>query len=177
VVPQRLALVVLAVALALVAAGCGKKDKPTATDWANNFCGAVTTWRDSLQAATASVGSGSLSKDAITNAADDAKSATDTFVKTIKKLGKPPTQSGEQAQQQVNDLSDEIDAGSQTIDDAVKNAKGVSGVLSAASTVTATVSTMSKQVQTTYSNLKQLDPKGELQDAFKQADACQNLNP
>ena len=172
----RLALVVAAAVLAFVAAGCGKKQPPTATEWANNFCGAVTTWRDSLQTAATSVNGGNISKDAIQNAADDAKSATDTFVKSVKKLGKPPTKSGDQAKQQINDLSDEIDAGSQTIDDAVKNVDSVSGVLPAVSTVTATFSTMSTQVKTTYDNLKTLDPSGELQNAFKQADACKNLN-
>jgi hypothetical protein len=174
--PTRPILAVSLAALVLLAAGCGKDEKPTATEWANNFCGAVTTWRDSLKTAASSVNGGNLSKDAIQSAADDAQSATDTFVKSVKKLGKPPTKSGDEAQQQINDLSDEIDAGAQTIDDTVKNVSGVADVLSAVSTVTATVSTMTKQVQTTYTSLKMLDPGGELQTAFDQADACKNLS-
>src|SRR5262249_18367228 len=106
---------------------------------------------------------------------NDAKDATDTFVKTVRGLGKPPTDSGEQAQQEVNDLSDQIDASTQKIEDTVKNVSGVTEALSAASSVSATVATMTSQVQTTYENLRQLDPKGELQDAFNQADACKNL--
>jgi methyl-accepting chemotaxis protein len=173
--PARTILVVSLAGLALVAAGCGSKKQPTATQWANDFCSAVSTWRDSLNNAKDKVTSGNISKDSIKSAADDAKSATDTFTKTVRDLGKPPTQSGEQAQQEVNDLSDQIDAGTKKIKDSVQNVSGISGALTAASTVTATIATMSSQVQTTYQNLRQLDPKGELQDAFHEADACQNL--
>ncbi|HEV8459763.1 MAG TPA: hypothetical protein VGQ38_03565 [Gaiellaceae bacterium] len=173
--PARLTLAICLAGLALAAAGCGSKKQPTATQWANDFCSAVSTWRDSLNKATDEVKSGSISKDSITNAADDAKSATDTFTKTVRGLGKPPTDSGEQAQKEVNDLSDQIDAGTKKIKDSVQNVSGISGALSAASTVTATIATMSSHVQTTYQNLRQLDPKGELQDAFHEADACQNL--
>jgi methyl-accepting chemotaxis protein len=173
---MKLALAVMALAVAFAAAGCGKEEKPTATQWADNFCGAVTTWRDSLQTAASSVTGGNISKDSLQSASDDAQSATDTFVKNVKKLGKPPTKAGDEAQQQINDLSDEIDSGTQTMTDAVDNVSGIAGVLSAVSTVTATLSTMSTQVQTTYTSLKKLDPSGELQTAFKQADACKNLN-
>jgi methyl-accepting chemotaxis protein len=174
--PTRLTLAALLAVLAVTAAGCGKKEQPTATQWANDFCSSVTTWRSSLQTAAGSVNGGNLSKDALQSAADDAQSATDTFVKSVKKLGKPPTKSGDQAQQEINDLSDEIDAGTQTINDAVDNVSGITGVLSAVSTVTGTLSTMGKQVQTTFDSLEKLDPGGELQTAFKQADACKNLN-
>lgn len=173
--PARLILAAFLACLALVAAGCGSKKQPTATQWANDFCSAVSTWRDSLNSAKDKVTSGSISKDSIKSAADDAKSATDTFTKTVRDLGKPPTQSGDQAQQEVNHLSDQIDAGTNKIKDTVQNVSGISGALNAASTVTSTLATMSSQVQTTYENLRQLDPKGELQDAFHQADACQNL--
>jgi len=173
--PARVILAIFLAGLALVAAGCGKKDKPTATQWANDFCTAVSTWRDSLQTAADSVTGGNVSKDSLQSAADDAKSATNKFVDTVRGLGKPPTDAGDKAQQEVDDLSDEIDAGTKTIQDATKNVHGITGALSAVSTVTATLSTMGTQVQTTYENLRQLDPQGELQSAFHDADACQNL--
>lgn len=173
--PARLILAVFLAGLALVAAGCGKKDQSSATQWANSFCSAVNTWRDSLTAATDEVKSGNISKDSIRNAADDAKNATDTFTKTVRGLGKPKTQSGEQAQQEVDTLSNQIDDGTQKIKDATKGVSGITEALSAASTVSATIATMSSQVQTTYQNLRQLDPKGEMQNAFHDADACKKL--
>jgi methyl-accepting chemotaxis protein len=173
--PARLILAVALAGLAILAAGCGSKKQPTATQWANDFCSAVSTWRDSLQTAASSVNAGNVSKDTLQSAADDAKSATDKFVSKVRGLGKPPTDAGDKAQQEINDLSDEIDAGTKTIQDATKNVQGITGALSAVSTVTATLSTMGTQVQTTYENLRQLDPQGELQSAFHDADACQNL--
>ena len=41
--------------------------------------------------------------------------------------------------------------------------------------VTATLSTMATQMSTAYKSLQELDPAGELTDAFKQASACKSL--
>jgi hypothetical protein len=41
--------------------------------------------------------------------------------------------------------------------------------------VTSTISTMGTQVQTTFTDLENLDPKGELESAFKNASSCKSL--
>ena len=108
-------------------------------------------------------------------AASDAKDATQTLAKSLKKLGKPDTQAGQQAQDDMNQLSDQLNASAKTIDDATKNASGAAGVLTAVSTVSATLVTMGKDVSTAVTNLQKLDPKGELETAFKQASSCKTL--
>ena len=47
--------------------------------------------------------------------------------------------------------------------------------MNAVTTVTSTISTMGTQVQTTFSDLKALDPKGELESAFNNASSCKTL--
>jgi hypothetical protein len=75
----------------------------------------------------------------------------------------------------VNQLSDEIHAGTQKISDAAKGVSGVSDALGAISVTTSTLATMSSDISSTFTTLRGLDPKGELNTAFDQADACKTL--
>jgi methyl-accepting chemotaxis protein len=170
-------LLLLAVALAALAAGCGGKSSDTtpASEWADDLCSAITTWTGSLQSAADSLKGGNLSKDSVSSAADDVKSATDDFVDDVKGLGTPDTESGEQAKEAIDTLSDQLNDDAQKIESTIDDASGANGLLNAISVVSSTLVTMGNQVSSTFSDLKQLDPKGELEDAFKQADSCQSL--
>ena len=101
----KLSLAAVLVALAVLASGCGSSKPPSATDWANGVCSAVSTWTTSLADAADTLKSGNVTKDSITSAADSAKTATDKLTKDLKKLGKPNTKAGAQAQQTVDQLS------------------------------------------------------------------------
>ena len=173
----RIALLPLIAALVLAAAGCGKSSKPeTASDWANSFCSSVTTWKDSVTSAVSPLKSGNISKDSVNTAFDDFKSATDTFVKSVKGLGKPPTQNGAQAKSAVDQLSTEIDNSVKSIQGDVGNVSSVTSALAIVPSVTTTLSSMSTAVTTTYNSLKQLDVGGELSTAFANADSCKALS-
>jgi hypothetical protein len=173
----RRSLLVLPVVLSLLAAGCGGKsdDTTSASDWADGVCSAITTWTGSLQSAADSLKGGNISKDSLTSAADGVKSATDTFVGDVKGLGTPDTDGGKQAKESIDGLSDELKQDVQEMEDAVAGASDLSGVLTAVSKVSGTFVTMGNQVKSTFSELEKIDPKGELEDAFKQADSCQTL--
>ena len=165
--------------LVALVAGCGGSDSSssdtTATaEWADGFCSALTTWTTSLKTAAESLKS-DPSKEGLQSATDDVKGATDTFVSDVKGLGKPDTESGQQAKESLDTLAGQLQADVSQIEDAVGNASGVSGVIGAASTVTTTLQSMGTQFQTTLSELEQLDAKGELQDALEQADSCKSL--
>jgi len=165
----------LVVVVAVLAAGCGSKKPMTTAEWANGVCSAVGTWKDSLTSAAEPLKSGNVSKDSLQTAANDVKSATDTLQSDLKDLGKPNTQAGQQAQDEINTLTSELQTDVDTIKSAAEGASGVSGISSAVTTATTTVSTMKAQVSSTVTSLKQLDAKGELNTAFKQADSCQQL--
>ena len=158
--------------VALLAAGCGSNksaDTTTTTstvDWANSVCGAVSTYQGSLTSAASSL-TGNLSKSGLQNAVDQAKTATDTFVSTVKGLGKPNTTDGAQAKSTIDTLSTQLDDDLNTI-------KSISGssLLEGVSTASATLVTAQKQITSAFDQLKGLDPKGELGDAFSQASSC-----
>jgi hypothetical protein len=170
----RAAALTLVAGLALAAAGCGGKKQPTAEDWANGVCSAVSTWTTSLK----SIGS-SLTSDPTSNglrsAKDDLNGANDKFVGDLRGLEKPNTKSGDQAKAITDKLADQIDQDKQAISDAVGKASGVQGVLNAAKAIQTTMTTMGTQFQSAFTSLQQLDVSGELESAFKNADSCKKL--
>jgi methyl-accepting chemotaxis protein len=173
----RLALVAGILATAVLAAGCGSDDNetPPATQWASDVCTAVSTWADSLRESASSFQGGNISADGLKSAAGDVKSATDTLADDLKGVGKPDTEAGAEAQSAVEKLGDDLSEQADTIESAVDDVSGVNGVLGAVSTVTGALATMSAQVTATVDQLAQLDPGGELRQAFDDAPPCQDL--
>jgi hypothetical protein len=164
---------------ALVAAGCGSTDSssdttPT-TDWADGLCSSITTWRSSITTIVDTLRAGNLSQDSLTAAADDAEEATRTFTTSLKGLGRPDTEAGQQAQDSVQELTTEIGADMTKIQDTVSNISGVAGVLAAIPTITTTIQSAGSQVADTISGLQKLDAKGELESAFEDTESCQAL--
>lgn len=173
----RLASVAVVVAAASLAAGCGSDEETSSTtEWAGGVCTAVSTWADALRQAASSLQGGNVSEDSLRNAADDAKSATDTLVDDLKGLGKPDTEAGAEAQDSIEKLGDELEQQADTITSAADDASGVSGVLSAISTATGALASMGTQVSNTFNELEQLDAAGELKQAFEDAPACSDLS-
>ena len=164
---------VLAVA-ALAGTACGSSDKSaqpiTVADWAGGVCSAITTYKTSLTDAATSVKS-SLSKTGLQDAADAAKTATDTFVADVKGLGKPVTTSGQLAKDTVDTLSTQVKEDAAAIEAAAQK-----GGLQAVSDITGSLATAQTQLKASFTTLKGLDAKGELSDAFATAPTCAPLN-
>jgi uncharacterized phage infection (PIP) family protein YhgE len=169
----------LVLLLVVLAAGCGgggsSSGSSSTSDWANGFCSAITSWTTSIQSAGQSLRNGKVSEKSLRSAAGDIQSATSTFADDLKGLGKPDTDSGQQAKQSVDQLSSQIKADANEIKKAVNGASGLSGAQKALTTVGTTLSKMSSQISSTLSELNGLDPKGDLQKAFNNADSCKSL--
>lgn len=167
------------VALATLAAACGGKSSSSqstsAADWANGLCSAVSTWSTSVRTQTTSL-KGNVTEDSLKSASAEVTKATDEFVDDLKGLGTPDTESGKKAKETLDKLGGQLKTDAQTIDKAVKDVSGTSGALQAVSTVSSTLVTVGDQVTTAFTSIQQLDTKGELDKAFKDADACKALN-
>lgn len=162
--------------LASAAAGCGGgDDESSATTWADGVCSAITSWRESATSTTDSLQAGSLTADALGASVDDFKSATNDFVDELQGLGTPETDAGSQAKESLDGLAESIDDSVSQITAAVDDVSGVSGILSAVSEVSAALSAMSTDVSSTFSELQSLDPGGELEQAFREADSCDGV--
>lgn len=167
----RIAALVASVTLMVTACGSDKSSSDSsATDWANGVCSAVTTYRQSVTNAVSSL-KGNVSRDGVETATKQIQTATDTFEADVKSLGKPKTNAGDQAKTTLDTLSSQLNSDLET----VKSADG-QGVLQGLSTATAALATAQTQVTTAFDQLKSLDAKGELGDAFNSASACSSLH-
>jgi hypothetical protein len=177
----RLLLFLPVAAAVVLAAGCGGGGNSASTqamdpaEWANSLCGSIDTWATSVRSAASSLQGGNVSKDSLQSTANKVKDATNTLADDVKGLGKPDTQSGQKAKQQLDTLSDKYKSEVQSMQDTVKNASGTRGTLTAVSKVSSTLVTMGSQLQTAFGELQKLDAKGELDKAFRNASNCKKL--
>src|SRR6476646_9758082 len=89
---------------ALLAARCGKNDQPSASEWADRVCSAITTWQSPITSIVTSLQRRGLTQDSLTSAFDDAKSATSDLTSPLDDRGKPDVESGQQAQDAIDQL-------------------------------------------------------------------------
>ena len=177
---MRFALAACVALFALVAAGCGGNDESSsesATEaWASSACSAVTTWKNDLdQAAQPLTDLSSLSEESIRQAADDAKSATETLADSLKGLGRPDTSSGEQVESAVDDLAAKLESSATEIETAVEGVSSVADIPSAVGTITTTLTALGTTADSAVQTLEDADASGELKTAFDQADSCEEL--
>ena len=160
-----------------IAAGCGGggDDESSASAWADDLCGSLTTWKDSIDSIANELKQ-SPSRDQLESAADDAKDATSTLVDDLKGLGTPDTEAGDQAKETVDTLTSQVEDGVDTVQQAVDNASGASGMLNAISVASRELATLLQQISTSYQQLKGLDPGGELESALQDSSSCQSLS-
>ncbi len=177
--PTRMLAAALVAGIALVAAGCGGDDEsvPASTQWASDVCTAVNTWRSDI-ASTASSLTSNPTRAGLEQAAADAKQTTETLVDTVKGLGSPDTEAGEQARSALDTLATGLQSDVDTIQQAVDDASGVQGLLGAASEVSAAVAKISEQLSASLDELASLrDVDDELQQSFADAESCDGLLP
>ena len=169
-------------ALALGASACGSGETTStagssaSVQWASGVCSAFTDWKTSLEETRTSLKGSELSESALRQAGRDVRDATTTLKRSLKQLGKPDTEASDAAKSSLDQLSTQLSDGMDMIQKAARGRNaGVSGALGAASTVSGTLSTMADELSSTVAELRQLDAKGDLGQAFHEASACAPL--
>jgi hypothetical protein len=175
------AVVVVVVVVVLVVSCGGSSSSSTTTttaqslqQWTNGLCTAANTYVSSLKSLGTNLTSGGLTQDSINSLVGDAKAATQTFENQVKAVGSPPVSNSE-AKKVLEDLSTQLSDDAQTIQTAISNVSSPSEALGAVGTVTGTITSAGTQVRSAYDQIKQVDPKGEVQQAFTSAPACESL--
>lgn len=179
-------MVVTLAAVVLLAAGCGgssdsggttgsNSDTPPTTEWADGLCTAISTWKSTISSIGDTITGGDISKDSLTSAVDDAKSATETLTSDLDALGTPDTDAGQQAKDSIDQLSTELRDDVTTIQDELDSASGLTGLIAAIPTITKSLADMGTQISTAISDLESLDARGELESAFEDASSCDEL--
>src|SRR4029453_3761797 len=101
---------VLAVAVAVLAAGCGD-DESSPEEWANGVCSAFSDWQDSVTTAGEELRAGATTKDDLQAPAAAPPEATDEFVDDIRGLDELETENGQQAKEALDQLAEDVDQG------------------------------------------------------------------
>jgi membrane protein implicated in regulation of membrane protease activity len=165
----------VALALALAVAGCGGgDDDDSAESWANDVCGSLSTWVSDVEETVQSVTDAGLAidEDDVQEAVDQVAEATDTLAEDLEELGPPETEGGDQARSELESLTTTLRSEVETVREA---ADSESGTAELASTVAASLSTASAEVSSTLESLEGVDPGGELEDGFENADECDSF--
>lgn len=168
-------LLVTGLVAALIAVGCGGDGGgggSSAEDWANGLCTAINEWTESVQDTSESLKSGNLSETSLRDAAEDFQGATEEFVEDVRDLGAPDTEAGDRAQEEIDELADSVEENAAEIDEAIEDGGGLGETVSA---VTQALSAMGQQLAATFTALEEADAGSELEEAFRDAESCDDL--
>ncbi len=162
------------VSLALVAAGCGSSEEDNTAAWADGLCSALTTWTASVQAAATTIRE-SPSANSVSTAAEDVIAATGTLADDVKGLGQPDTDAGQQAEEIMNELAGSLEEDATALRQTIDQLSGaaVADLLAAIPSITGTFGSMANAIGQAFTDLEQLDAKGELEQAFQDAESCE----
>jgi membrane protein implicated in regulation of membrane protease activity len=164
----------LMVLLVLALAGCGGDDSSASADYADGVCMSLSTWVTEVQETVQSMTDAGLatSREDLQASWDETKDATETLVNDLEQLGPPETEDGERVKSELDALGAELTQQVDAIEQALDSGGGVTAVAAEVSTA---ISAAANAVETTYQDLRGLDPAGELREAFEDSDDCDAL--
>jgi len=181
---RKLLVAISVAALAISAAGCGGSDESSsettepapASEWADGFCTAITTWTGALTSVKDQFTDlSSFSEEGLQTAADDVKTATDTLVEDLKGLGAPDTESGEEVKSSLDELSTTLETELDAIQTTADETSGITEVPGAAQDIASALAAMSTAFSSTLSTIESADAQNELKDALEASPACADI--
>ena len=170
------AAVTLVGTLSVAAAGCGGTDKSSSEQWADQVCTDLNTWADSITTTITGVMSQGLgvTKSDLSAAANQASSATSRLVDDLKAIGPPDTESGQQAQQDVQQLGDSLEQHANKARDLVQSGSNSgAGLVTTAQSVLVEIGAAADQMKSALTSLQQAGE--DIRDGVQSSDACQKL--
>jgi methyl-accepting chemotaxis protein len=175
-VRRRLALAGTVLALVGIAAGCGGDDEDPTAAWASGFCTAITDYTDDLEGLTSQFSDTSnLSQEGLRSAAEDARTATEQFVDELRDLGRPPTESGEEIESALDQLSTTLETETAEIQETADSVSGLTDLPNAITAITTSLSAMATSFSTAFSTIQEADVGGELEAALEDSPECAGI--
>jgi hypothetical protein len=174
-------VIVAAVVISKVKDNGSSSSTVATTTWANSVCTDLSDWKSSITS-LASVSGGTLNKSSLQQKLDEAKTATDQLVTSLKDLGPPDLESGDQLKQQLNSDADALQSSYESLQSgaqAALNAGGPTAILNALAALAPDFQKLLNEISSTITDLQDANvaanSKTELQQAFQNADACKSL--
>ena len=175
---------VLVLAVAALASGCGGDDSSDGGDeavapatWASGFCDALQTFTTGISESGAGLtDDGIPSSEQIIEAIDNAADAASTFADDLRELGRPDVPSGAEIQNELETAAREAGETFEDVKDEVgddiDNATDVAVVAGAIAEAAQTALT---GIQAATNRLQELDVEGALTEALESASECTEL--
>jgi hypothetical protein len=177
-VSTRLAVALLLALAVALAGGCGGDDENAAEAWADTVCSSIRDWRTGVEENIRELSEdpGAISADSLRDAADESLESTQSLVDELRELGAPETESGELAQQEVEELLESLEDRVARVREAAEAAdEGVADILAVIASVSNEVQGAAEDARETVEDLRDIDPGGELEEAFRDTESCESL--
>jgi hypothetical protein len=152
-----------------------------ATAWADSVCTSLGDWRTSISP-LADVGAGELTPELFEEKLDEARSATDDLVDSLKGIGPPAVASGNDVEQALDDSADGLRESYESLRLAAQDALDAetpAAFLQELATLRPELQAISQQVEDTVASLQSAslfgESSAELEQAFADAESCQSL--
>jgi len=169
----------LAVALASVAAGCGG-GKSAEEEWAGNVCTDVANWKSQVKTATSTISQalqspGSGTRSTISTEVQSAVDATHQLATNLKGDKPPNTDEGKKAKQQIDSLATQLQSTASKAKQTVESVQGASAsqALHALSSLAPELQSLAQQVSSALSAIEASSSK--LKEGFDKADSCKQF--
>jgi len=174
---------VLVIVVAVVAARLADDDFTSVdtTEWAGSVCTSLSEWQASLEDIVAG-GEGGPSVEALEDAVDDARSATDDLVQDLQRLGPPDLETGDEVEDALDDSVDGLRDSYDELDSAAREALDAGSPAEALQQLAALAPQAEALVQQARDIVASLrsaslfgEASAELEQAFAAAGSCAQL--
>lgn len=167
-------LLALLLATVLLAGGCGGDGAGSTEEWAGGVCTNLSEWIEDVDGSLKSLGEEGLGLDAedVRKTIVDVRDATDELADDLRGLDAPEAESVPRAEEELEALRAELQA---QLDRIERAAESTRDPLEFAATVAMALAVAANEVEETFRDLQQLDPGGELEEGFREAEACDEL--
>jgi hypothetical protein len=175
---MRSTLAALSIGCVLVLApGCGGDDDG-AEAWADDVCSSVQEWRENLTSLALDAQVEGLSVESVTTAIDGGVEATRRLREQLDDLGPPDTEAGDEIERELDELADqvveEVEA-AQAEAEALPEDQSVPELIDSLMSIASGLQSAVGDVQQTFTDIQELEPGTELEDAFQSSEDCRSL--
>lgn len=173
------AALILTTVLAFAAAGCGGSEPSASEEWAGDVCSAVGDWQDQIEQSAADIREQVQSPGADTLAAiqseiEEGVDASKDLADELRSLEPPDTDAGEQAQQEIESLADQVETAVDKTKETIDNLPENASLTEVAQAVAPLLPALQGLVTNTSATLTSVQERGsELKEAFDKADSCE----
>jgi uncharacterized phage infection (PIP) family protein YhgE len=173
------AALILTTVLAFAAAGCGGSEPSASEEWAGDVCSEVGDWQDQIEQSAADIREQVQSPGADTLAAiqseiEEGVDASKDLADELRSLEPPDTDAGEQAQQEIESLADQVEATVDKTKETIDNLPENASLTEVAQAVAPLLPALQGLVTNTSATLTSVQERGsELKEAFDKADSCE----